>query len=92
MLIQSSHESQNALPQFAVIKKIIVENDDAFSLIICSLKTICFNEHFHSFEVALTSNKTVISTNDLGECEPLWILKNFDPFSEASFVSPRHIV
>lgn len=92
VVLRNSYQTENALPEFGIIQKIIVEGDDVFSLLITFLNTISFCEHYHSFKVAFTTLKNVISINNLAECEPLWILKNFDPFSDESFVSPRHLV
>ena len=90
-LCKSACESNNALPEFALIKKIIVLEELVY-LNLVSLKTSCFDEHFHSFEVHLTTNYSARPIYSLAECEPMWLLKNFDPVSDVSFVSPQHIV
>lgn len=84
VVLRNSHQTENALPEFGIIEKIIVEGDDFFSLLISFLNTICFCEHYHSFIVAFTTLKNVISINNLAECEPLWIVKNVDPFLDES--------
>lgn len=81
VFLRNSHQTENVLPEFGIIQKIIVEGDDFFSLLITFLNTICFCVHYHSFIVAFTTLKNVILINNLAECEPLWIAKNFDPFS-----------
>jgi hypothetical protein len=92
VVLRNCHQTENALPEFGIIQKIILEGDNVFSMLITFLNTICFCEHYHSFKVDFTTLKNVISINNLAECELLWILKNFDPFSDESFVSPRHLV
>lgn len=91
VLCKFAHESSSALPDFAIVKHVIVLEEEVY-LLLQSLKTTCFNEPFHSFQVEFTRTYSVTSIDSLAECEPLWITKNFDPLSDVSFVSPRHIV
>lgn len=82
-VLKNSHETETSLPEFAFIVKMIVMDPKAFFLVLHILKTLRFNEHFHSFEVEGTANSIVVSIDSLSEYEPLWILKNFDQFSES---------
>jgi hypothetical protein len=45
---KSSHESINTLPEFSVVKEVIVLEERIY-LLLLSLKTSCFDEHYHSF-------------------------------------------
>ena len=92
VLLKMAAETVNGLPVFAQVKKILVKENNDFFLIISHLNTDCFSEHYHAFEVSFTNLFAVVSVDELAECEPLWIVKNFDLLSDKSFVSPRHVV
>ena len=86
-----SHDTEPALPEFAIVENIISSENQIF-LVLKTLNTKHFNENFHSFEVELTTHCSNTSLDCIAECEPQWIVKNFDQNSNVSFVSPRHVV
>jgi hypothetical protein len=48
------------------------------------LNTLSFYEHFHLLEVEIPAESGLISMDSIADCEPLWILKNFDKYSNVS--------
>ena len=89
ILLKTSLQSETEFPHFAIISKIIVQNDVNFVLLY-KMKTIRFNHHFHAYEVEKTSEKIVINLESLPEFEPLWLLQSFEENDPTDYVCARH--
>ncbi|MFO0089362.1 MAG: hypothetical protein ACK518_00865, partial [bacterium] len=94
ILIKYSHSTNSGLPEFAKIVKVLMLENREILIQINSLNTVCFNAHYHSFEVENTNPLTmrIMSLKKLPECEPLYIMRNNEKNCAKYFLSPRHII
>lgn len=93
-MIKPSFKTNSGYPEFGLVSKMAVK-DKALYFSVTSCRTVCFNDHFHSFQVetlSLPENLVLIKFETLPDCEPLWILQNFKEGDATCFVSPRHWV
>ena len=74
--------SLNLLPNFGLILDIIILNVDDYFLVCEILHTICFNPHFHSYEVCHHSSPSVVfvKQSDLVDYSVLAIYKKITDF------------
>ena len=77
-------------PQFGVIEDIILHNGPLF--ILEPLQTVCFNKHFHAYEVVPTPVRTflVVTQINLADYHPLGIYQVQN--SRKSFVPLKYYV
>ena len=61
------------LPMFGEIKHIVVLDVDRYFLLVSELETLCFNAHYHAYEVTRSTSAelTLIQICDLADHNPL---------------------
>ena len=60
------------MPEFAKIEYILLLGVDHVCVLVCkSYVTNCFHSHFHSYEVALSSEVIVVKQTELSDCHVL---------------------
>ena len=78
--------SMNLSPLFGLIQNIIVHDVNNYYYVCQHLDTVCFCEHFHSYEVKSTCDIVIIKHNDLYDHTPLHIYH----VNDCSYVSLKY--
>ena len=65
--------SVNLTPLFGQIQNIIVYDINSYYFVCELLDTVCFCEHFHSYEISVTSGIVIVKHNELYDHTPLYL-------------------
>ena len=68
MLLKSDQED---LPMFGTLKHIAVVEVNRYYFIVELLHTVCYNPHYHAYEVTTQGQLTVVQLSELADHHPL---------------------
>ena len=83
--------SADTLPTFGVISDIIIFNTTNYFLVTQVMHTVCFNSHFHGYEVEFDEQHyTFVKQENLVDHNVLGLYKKTDNFVVLKYAIPSH--